>query len=332
MRNIFRAVYWASQDFWVKISRVPRRIRMAKKVKKDLASQAVIAKKLDNYIADFLDGKIERFCAVPQKPELVGKKIIWQFWYQGIDENTLKVVKVCLNSVKKHRNGYQIIILSKKNINDYIELPDFVWKRLGSGEGGGGYDITKLSNLVRLYLLSAYGGVWLDATIYLTKPIEENYLQKDFFALQRSETPPSDLKNFTKYDPLGLSWDLASYVRMQNSFIIAKPHNKIIDDLLSILLEYWKKEEQTGHYFFFQICFNQMMQNDEWKKLNCEIVSYADFHRFLIAGFDRFNQALYDEIIAQWNIHKLTLHWSRRKKGMPAGSFADVILNGKLDG
>ncbi|MCL2650485.1 MAG: capsular polysaccharide synthesis protein [Candidatus Azobacteroides sp.] len=324
MKKVLRKIVETVEYFLRKISRKWIQIKMAKKVKKDLLVQAAIAKKLDNYVADFLSGKIERFSAVPKKPELVGKKIIWQFWYQGIDENTPKVVNVCLNSVKKYSNGYEIIILSKENMSDYIELPDFVWKRLGTG----GYNITKLSNLVRSYLLSAYGGVWLDATIYLTKPLEESWLQKDFFALQRSETPPADLKIFTKFDPLGLSWEPASYVRMQNSFMIAKPDNKIISDILSILLEYWKKEEETGHYFFYQICFNRMMQHDEWKKLNCEVVCYADFHRFLIVGFDRFSQALYDEVTARWGVHKLTLYWARKK--ILAGSFVDMIVNEKL--
>jgi hypothetical protein len=308
-----------------KIARMPRRrIKHAKQTKKDLRAQAATAQKLDNYVADFLNGKIEKFVTVPKKPELVGKKIIWQFWYQGIDENTPKVVISCLNSVKKNCGEYEIILLSRQTLNDYIdELPDFIWKKFGTG----GFTFPKIANLVRLYLLSAYGGVWLDATIYLTKPIDENYLQKDFFALQRSETPPPDLKIFTRFDPMGLSYEPASYVRMQNSFMIAKPHNKIVDDMLSIHFEYWKKEEHIGHYFFFQIMFNSMIQHDEWKKLNCEIVDYADFHRFLIAGFDRFNLKLYNEITARWNIHKLTLFWERKK--VPAGSFADFLINGK---
>jgi len=306
-----------------KILKLYKRIKKANDARRDLPVQAEIAKKLDAYIADFLDEKIEKFVAVPKKPELVGKKIIWQYWHQGIDENTPKIVQTCLDSVKKHGNGYEIIILSQKNLSDYIELPDFVWKKLGTG----GYKLPKLANLVRLYLLSAYGGVWLDCTIYLTKPIEEKYLQKDFFALQRSEIPPSDLKTFTDFDPIGLSWKSESYVRMQNSYMIAKPKHKIVGDLLSILLEYWRKEEETGHYFFFQICFNQMLQHDEWKKLNCEIVDYADFHRLLILGFDPFNQALYDEICARCNVHKLTLYWAKKK--IPDGSFADVIVNGK---
>ncbi|MBX2955980.1 MAG: hypothetical protein KF846_07475 [Cyclobacteriaceae bacterium] len=308
-----------------RLGRVQKHIKKARKAKKDLPVQAEVAKKLDGYIADFLNGKIEKIVTVAKKPELVGKKIIWQFWQQGVDESTPKLVRTCLDSVKKYSNGYEVILLSKQTLNEYVdELPDFVWRKFGTG----GFDFPKIANLVRLQLLSAYGGVWLDSTIYLTKPLEESWLQKDFFALQRSSTPPPDLKIFTKFDPIGLSWDEASYVRMQNSFMIAKPHHKIIDDLLSIHFEYWKKETQINHYFFFQIMFNRMMQHDEWKNLNCEIVCYADFHRFLIAGLDRFDQKLYDEITARWGVHKLTLYWAKRweKKRIYAGSLAEFLI------
>lgn len=230
--------------------------------------------------------------------------------------------------MKKYSNGYEVILLSKETLKDYVdELPDFVWEKFGKG----GFDFPKIANLVRLQLLSAYGGVWLDSTIYLTKPLEKIWLEKDFFALQRSETPPVDLKIFTKFDPIGLSWEKASYVRMQNSFMIAKPHHKIIDDLLSIHFEYWKKEAQINHYFFFQIMFNRMMQHEEWANLNCEIVCYADFHRFLIAGLDQFDQKLYDEIVARWGVHKLTLYWVRRWEGKKtdAGSLAEFLINGE---
>jgi len=33
---------------------------------------------------------------------------------------------------------------------------------------------------VRLYLLSAYGEIWLDATIYQTSPISEIWLKNGF--------------------------------------------------------------------------------------------------------------------------------------------------------
>lgn len=328
MKQPLKEVLERARFFFRRIARTQRQLKKAAKAKRDLLVQAEVAKKLDGYIADFLSGKIEQVVTVARKPELVGKKIIWQFWQQGIDEKTPGLVRTCLDSVKKHSNGYEVILLSKATLNEYIdELPDFIWKKFGTG----GFDFPKIANLVRLQLLSAYGGVWLDATIYLTKPLEESWLQKDFFALQRSETPPADVKTLTNFDPIGLSWEKASYVRMQNSFMIARPHHKIIDDLLSIHFEYWKKEAQINHYFFFQIMFNRMMQHEEWKKLNCDPVCYADFHRFLVAGLDRFDQTLYDEITGRWGVHKLTLYWAKRaeQKRIYGGSLAEFLISGQ---
>ena len=296
------------------------------KAMKSVPLQNKIAEKLDNYIADFLSGKIERFCVVPKKPELVGKKIIWQYWYQGINENTPKIVVSCLNSVKKHSNGYEIIMLTDKNVSDYICLPDFVFEKFAKG----GFSFAKLSNLVRLYLLSAYGGIWLDATIYLTSPISETWLQSDFFALQRSKTPPPDAEIYVKCDPQYFSWHPSFQVKILNSFIIAKPNNKIVGDLLSILLEYWKKEAQIGHYFFFQICFNRMMMNDEWKNLNCEIVGDTDCHKLQTVALDKFDYRLYNEIAAKSGIHKLTYRFDKFGQ-VTQDSFYYVIANEKVE-
>ena len=303
-----------------KISRTLKRIRAIR----NIPSQNKTAKKLDNYIADFLNGKIEKFVAVPKKPELVGKKVLWQFWHQEINETTPKIVTQCLNSVKKNSAGYEIIMLTNKNVNDYIELPDFVWEKLGKDR----FNFAKLANLVRLYLLSAYGGVWLDATIYLTRPIEESLLQKDFFVFQRSKTPPPDANVYIKFDPLYFSWHPKFQVRMLNSFMIAKPDNKIVNDLLSILLEYWKKEAKAHNYFFFQICFNRMIQNDEWKNLNCEISGDTCCHKLQTVALDKFDRRIYDEIAAKSNIHKLTYRFDRFGQ-TPAGSFFDILANGK---
>jgi len=306
-----------------KIGSISKQLKKAKKAKRDLAVQAEVAKKIDGYIAEFLEGKIKKAVTAAKRPALVGKKIIWQFWQQGVDENTPQLVRSCFDSVKKHSNGYQVIILSKDTLNEYIdELPDFVWEKFGSG----GFDYPKIANLVRLQLLSAYGGVWLDSTIYLTGPLGENWLEQDFFALQRSETPPPDAPFFIKNDPLFFSWNPNSQVKLLNSFIVSKPHNKIIDDLLSMHLAYWGKEAEINHYFFFQMMFNRMMQNREWKELNSEIVGHTNCHRLQLVAFDKFDRKVYEEAIEKSNIHKLSLYLS--KKRIPAGSFADVMVNG----
>ncbi|MCL2688357.1 MAG: capsular polysaccharide synthesis protein [Chitinispirillia bacterium] len=306
---------------FTKAEKIFRRMKKARKAKKDICVQIELAKKLDGYITDFLNGNIERFVPIPKKPELIGKKIIWQYWHQGINENTPKIVLSCLDSVKKYRGEYEIIILTEKTLNDYVDFPCFIWEKLGKN----GFKLPKLANLIRLYLLCAYGGVWLDSTIFLTNPIDESMLQKDFFAFQRSQAPPGDAKLFNQFDPLYFSWDPRFQVRMLNSFMIAGPNNKICGNLLSILLEYWKREELAGHYFFKQICFNRMVLNNEWKNLNCTIISDTDCHKFLTIAFQKFDKRIYDEIAAKSVIHKLSINYGKRK--IPAGSFFGILIN-----
>lgn len=117
---------------------------------------------------------------------------------------------------------------------------------------------------------------------------------------------------------------------MLNSFMIAKPGNKIVSDLLTILLAYWKKEKKVGQYYFFQICFNRMMQHDEWKKLNCEIVGDTDCHKLQVVSLDKFDQNIFEEIKSKSSIHKLTYRFDKFSQ-IPEGSFFDFIANAKIE-
>jgi hypothetical protein len=305
-----------------KVSRTLKAIRAINSVPK----QQKVAEKLDAYIAGFLNGKIEKFKAIPKKPELIGKKIFWQYWHQGVNSTTSKIVIECLRSVEKYRGDYEVILLTSKTVWDYIELPHFVFEKFGKDR----FNFAKLANLIRLNLLSAYGGVWLDATIYLTAPMDEGILSLDFFAFQRSKIPPPDAKIFRKFDLLYFSWDPGFLAGMLNSFMIAKPGNQVVSDLLSILLAYWKKEKKIGHYYFFQICFSRMMQHDEWKNLNCEIVGDTDCHRLQVVSLDKFDPYIFEEIKSKSTIHKLTYRFDKFSQ-IPEGSFFDFIANGKIE-
>ena len=50
---------------------------------------------------------------------------IWTMWLQGID-NAPTVVKICIDSIKKHSNGREVIVLDNENIHNYIKLPQIL--------------------------------------------------------------------------------------------------------------------------------------------------------------------------------------------------------------
>ena len=104
----------------------------------------------------------ENNVCIPLKDECVNNTI-WIFWWQGENATPL-IVQRCINSIKRHSVGYNIVVITGNNIQDYITLPEKILSKVGKT-----LSYTHFSDLVRLALLSSYGGGWIDATLMLTK-------------------------------------------------------------------------------------------------------------------------------------------------------------------
>jgi hypothetical protein len=102
-------------------------------------------------------------------------KKIWFLWLQGLDEAPL-VVKKCHESWIRHNPDWEFIFLDENNINEYVDLET--------------YNTTKpaFSDILRINLLAKYGGVWVDATCFCMKPLDDwlyDQMQSGFFAFER---------------------------------------------------------------------------------------------------------------------------------------------------
>ena len=88
---------------------------------------------------------------------------VWICWLQGVD-NAPEVVKKCVDTVNYWLSDKRIHILDESNIFDYIDLPDYIIDKWRSGYISN----TLFSDFIRLSILKKYGGMWIDATVYLT--------------------------------------------------------------------------------------------------------------------------------------------------------------------
>lgn len=262
-------------------------------------SKELVINKMKKYAEEFISEKINCFIAKPKQK--IGPKTIWQFWDTGINERTPKLVRMCFDSVQRNCGDYNVIVLDKNNIKDYIDLPDFIYDKIGCG-----FKMAHFSDLLRLYLLNSYGGIWIDATIYLTAPIDSKILGADFFAFQRSSTPPNDEEIWKKFNKDYFSWNKNTPIKITNSFLVAKQGNMLLGDMLSILIDYWKREPDAQTYFFFQILFNQMVNMPNWKALNCRITNDTDIHRMQLNANKGYSDELWKSIIKDTSTHKLT--------------------------
>ncbi|HGS0798013.1 TPA: capsular polysaccharide synthesis protein, partial [Streptococcus pneumoniae] len=106
---------------------------------------------------------------------------IFSMWIQGY-ESAPKLVQKTIDSQRKYaeKYGYKFVFLDENNIREYVTLPSEIVEKYENGT----IDFIKYSDVVRGTLLSKYGGVWLDSTIYVDSSRELNYLKKDFYTIR----------------------------------------------------------------------------------------------------------------------------------------------------
>lgn len=90
-------------------------------------------------------------------------KQIWICWFQGM-ENAPDLVKSCYKSVKREFPEYKITVLTAKSIQQYVTIPEEILYKWNKGI----INNANFSDVLRVEILSKYGGIWLDATVYCT--------------------------------------------------------------------------------------------------------------------------------------------------------------------
>lgn len=96
---------------------------------------------------------------------------IWTCWWQG-EENMPPIVKACYKAMQLHANNHPLILITEKNYHEYVDLPDIIIQKRQKGI----IDITHFSDILRMMLLSKYGGIWMDSTLLLPSPNIDSFI------------------------------------------------------------------------------------------------------------------------------------------------------------
>lgn len=107
-----------------------------------------------------------------------GKKdfYIWVFWNTGID-NMPPIVKACHNQLCK--NNDNVTLISLDNYREYVSIDDAILNKVIRGKLGW----ANFSDILRTKLLRKYGGLWVDATVWVPKQVPFDFLNNlDFFS------------------------------------------------------------------------------------------------------------------------------------------------------
>lgn len=267
----------------------------------EIPTQMHVAEFWQDAITKYQKGEIAHYNLTIHKPELVGKKIIWQFWAQGFD-NLPEIAQLCFDSVDRFKQDYQVIRLTDMNYKEYVNFPDFVEEKRKLPE----FKTAFFSDLLRTALLKIYGGVWLDASVVLTKNLESYLTQLDYFVYSRDPNSPyQDLAKDNGH--CYFNWQKEFKVNFLNSIIFAKANHSINIAMTDLLLYFWKTQLEVEHYFFYQILMNQLKKSRS-EFFNFPIIDDVLPHLMQEVIKQRVDETKFTEILQVIGIHKLNLH------------------------
>jgi hypothetical protein len=134
-------------------------------------------------ISSFRDGPTEEIVDAALKRQAFRRlvpapypKIIWIYWDRGWQQAPA-LCRLCRDTWKTLNPGYRVVELDDTILGEH--LVPLEWERNPVITIGG------FTNILRMRLLTRYGGIWTDATVYPQRPLDQwlpSLMQSGFFA------------------------------------------------------------------------------------------------------------------------------------------------------
>jgi hypothetical protein len=232
--NLLRSLYW--------------KLTKPYRWKKTLEREKLVIRDLRNKLIDKYQNLLEKYRESTLPPIVSnGTRYIWFMWWQGL-ENMPEVIRINHEALLQNAGEFNVVFLDEKSYEHWIQLPDYILTKVENGT----ISITHLSDLLRSLLLSEYGGLWLDATIHVTKPIKNfsdltywspkwtiDKNQKKRYKLWNGLWAISSVKELTLTQCMGVWYSCKS--------------NPIFQCLSYFWLEYWKNENDKPYYWTTEV-------------------------------------------------------------------------------
>lgn len=217
-------------------------------------------------------------------------KMIWVFWWQGFDSMP-NVVKECYNSIIRNSNGREVVLITGETYMDYVIIPRYIVNKVSKGI----ISYTHFSDYLRVALLSKYGGLWIDAAIFVTKPIQYNnaYFYSPKLSLQQQESPHLHL------------WVIG--------VMEAPPNMPLFSFLLEILTAYWHRYNEVFSYLMLDYFIRYSYEHFRWFKdiIDTQQLNSPDLHSSRYMFDKEVDFARLEELLANNTFLSLTyrLHY-----------------------
>lgn len=247
-------------------------------------------------------------CITPPVPDdlTVEPTRIFSIWFQG-EEHAPECVKACFDSMRRHLTQ-DLVVLDSQTIFDWISLPDDLVTKWEQGKIG----MAHFSDICRVELLFQHGGMWFDATDYVTGPVSKDIMESDFFVFMAG----SRIR----------SW----YAYIQNCFIRAKKGNPLLGLWREAIFEYWRYEDRIINYYGHQILFQHLTEINSYARELFAVMPHKEQDPTHVLWYghkdDPYDEALYKEYVSGAFFQKTDFKDPSAKNPL-SGSMAAFMFN-----
>lgn len=279
---------------------------------KVMPCEMILKKKWDAYrkIKSLYYGHVyELGCIRGNNTSVENNKTIWFFWNTGIS-SAPAIVRTCYKSLLKNvPEGWNVITLSEESTKEYVQLPAFVEELKSKGKMW----YALYADLIRLALLYRYGGIWCDATCYLTQLIPQYILDSSLFMFS--------------YEGL-LN---ASPAKFENWFIKADRGNYVIERILQDLLYYWSQPHKEQEYFVWFHLQSALYNYDEKARKQMDEIPYVYNYEAMLVhmhyGLDYpYTDRIWQQIQSKCFVQKLTYKYDKSIESASGKNLLQHIL------
>lgn len=226
---------------------------------------------------------------------------VFTYWHQGFAQAPA-IVRRCHESMQQHTAPGRLHELDASNLGFYSGLPTQVVRDIGT-------NYTHLSDLVRLDVLSRFGGVWLDATCLLTGDAinaEPSLTHQNFFVFNYSGP------------------------RIGTWFMASRPGGYSTLMLREAMILWWERERRLLDYFQLHYMLEMLYWFDERFASEWDTSEHQHPRTALAlqAALHRPNRdGLFERLLKDSWVHKLTYKSDVARAGVD--SIAGAIVRGE---
>lgn len=201
--------------------------------------------------------RIDQKYSFEKKKKNNAQRIIWVYWAQGL-ENAPILVKKCIKTLKEQIKEYDIVVINNNNMRSYVDIPEYIYNKVKNNK----ITLTHFSDILRINLISKYGGIWIDSTVFISKEFNQ-FINKE----KNIITIPQKNIDYNVSNGKWSAWLIGSKINVDAFYKM-----KLFFD------EYWKRYDILPCYFLIDYLMEYVYENDvEFRKYidECEQVDFS---------------------------------------------------------